>query len=114
MLEDVRARLQPGGLFVDVGANIGNHALFAAGVCGARVIAFEPSPCLADHCAATLAANGLSIDLRRQGAGASSSRAVVHPGQVDNAGMTHLLPNPDGAAEVVTLDQALAYESRQS
>ncbi len=111
MLEDVRARLHPGGLFVDVGANIGNHALFAAGVCSARVIAFEPAPCLADHCAATLAANGLSIDLRRQGAGANPTRAAIHPGQAGNAGMTRLLPDPEGVAQIVTLDQALAHES---
>lgn len=39
------ARLhQPGGLIIDGGANIGNHAVFFAGVMGAPVIAFEPQP----------------------------------------------------------------------
>lgn len=34
-----------GGLFVDIGANIGNHALYALKFLGAdRVIAFEPNP----------------------------------------------------------------------
>ncbi|MFG5408137.1 FkbM family methyltransferase [Piscinibacter sakaiensis] len=32
------------GVFVDVGANIGNHAIYFAEVIGSRVIAFEPQP----------------------------------------------------------------------
>ncbi|GGC31822.1 hypothetical protein GCM10011504_07570 [Siccirubricoccus deserti] len=109
MLEDLRRRLPPGGLFVDVGANIGNHSLFAAGVCGARVLAFEPAPELADHCAATLAANGLaaSLDLRRQGAGAAPGFATLRSGPAGNAGMTALVPAAAGAVEVVRLDDVL-------
>jgi FkbM family methyltransferase len=34
--------LRPGDLFVDVGANIGSYSVLAAGVAGARVVAFEP------------------------------------------------------------------------
>lgn len=30
--------------FVDIGANIGSYSILAAGVCGARVLAFEPVP----------------------------------------------------------------------
>ena len=36
--------LRPGGLFADVGANIGAFTVLAAGVAGAAVTAFEPSP----------------------------------------------------------------------
>lgn len=109
MLEDLRRRLKPGGLFVDVGANIGNHALFAAGPCGARVLAFEPSPALADHCAATLAANGLSarLDLRRQGLGAAPGTAALRPGPGHNAGRTRLEAGA-GTVAVVRLDDVLA------
>ncbi|MFZ4410190.1 MAG: FkbM family methyltransferase, partial [Paracraurococcus sp.] len=109
MLEDLRRRLRPGGLFVDVGANIGNHALFAAAVCGARVLAFEPAPALADHCAATLAANGVSarLDLRRQGVGAAVGQARLLPGPGHNAGRTRLESGP-GEVAVVRLDDMLA------
>ncbi len=109
MLEDLRRRLRPGGLFVDVGANIGNHALFAAAVCGARVLAFEPAPALADHCAATLAANGVSamLDLRRQGVGAAAGQARLLPGPGHNAGRTRLEAGP-GEVAVVRLDDVLA------
>lgn len=30
--------------FVDIGANVGSYSILAAGVCGARVLAFEPVP----------------------------------------------------------------------
>jgi len=109
MLEDIRRRLPPGGLFVDVGANIGNHSLFAAGVCGARVLAFEPSPTLAEHCAATLAANGLAgrAELRQVGLGAAAGAAALLPGPLGNAGRTRLDPDSAGGVPVLRLDDAL-------
>lgn len=108
MLEDLRTRLQPGELFVDVGANIGNHALFAAGVCGARVLAFEPSPALAEHCAATLAANGLAgaLELRRAGVAEAAGTARLRPGPGGNAGQTSLDPG-EGEVPLVRLDDVL-------
>ena len=110
MLEDLRSRLAPGAVFVDVGANVGNHALFAAGVCGARVIAFEPSPPLADHCAANLTVNGVAgqVILRQQGIGACSGRARAVPGPTGNSGMTRLdVTDSAGEIEVVSLDDVL-------
>ena len=35
---------KPGGLIVDVGANIGNHTVYFSQVIGAKVAAFEPQP----------------------------------------------------------------------
>ena len=110
MLEDLRHRLTPDSVFVDVGANIGNHALFAAAVCGARVIAFEPSQSLAEHCAANLALNSVAkrVTLRHQGVGASSGRANLVPGPICNAGMTKLdCTDDNGTIEVVCLDDVL-------
>lgn len=113
MLEDLRRRLPPDGVFFDVGANIGNHTLFAAGVCGARVLAFEPSGELADHCAANLQANGVAerVELRREGVGERSGWARIVPGPRHNAGMTRLelAEGPEGDAVAVTsLDDAAA------
>ena len=36
--------LHPADTFYDVGANIGSYTILAAGVCGAKVCAFEPAP----------------------------------------------------------------------
>lgn len=42
MLRDMAERLSPGDLVLDIGANVGNHALYLAAVSRARVVAFEP------------------------------------------------------------------------
>ena len=42
MLQDLRVRLHPKVIVIDVGANIGNHALYLAATVGARVIASSP------------------------------------------------------------------------
>ena len=47
-LEIIRDHFDASEVFVDVGANVGNHAMFAAGALAVRrVIAFEP--CLVQH-----------------------------------------------------------------
>lgn len=44
MLDFLAALVPAGGMVADVGANIGNHAVWFAGVMGCRVRAFEPIP----------------------------------------------------------------------
>jgi FkbM family methyltransferase len=48
-----------GGIYLDVGANIGNHAVFFGTFCAEHVVAFEPHPQLQDILRRNLAANGL-------------------------------------------------------
>lgn len=56
-----------GGLFVDIGANVGNHSIYALVFLGAeRVIAFEPNP---------MANRALEINLQINGFG---DRATIH------------------------------------
>ncbi len=52
--------LRPGDLFVDVGANLGSYSLLAAGVAGARCLAFEPIPVTCERLQKALAINGLA------------------------------------------------------
>jgi len=67
------ARVFPhGGTFVDIGANIGNHTLWAALFMGAgRVIAFEPNPKAIEILVPNVMVNGLSdvVDLSHLGLG---------------------------------------------
>lgn len=57
----VRARLAPGGIAIDIGANLGEWTLPFARAVGAagRVLAIEPAPRNAEALARTLAANAL-------------------------------------------------------
>jgi FkbM family methyltransferase len=46
-------------LFLDIGANVGSFSVLAAGVCKAKVWAFEPDPVTASYLRRNLAINGL-------------------------------------------------------
>jgi FkbM family methyltransferase len=98
MLRDMAARLQPGDLVLDIGANIGNHTLYLASVAGCRVHAFEPNKHL---CEALVQ----SVEFNRQ-----SDRVVVHQvGVAASEGMarfSHLDPANLGAQSLEQVQDA--------
>jgi FkbM family methyltransferase len=61
-------------LFIDVGANVGAYSVLAAGVVGARVLAFEPAPLAYAALMDNLRLNNLEarVAARRQGVGAQT------------------------------------------
>jgi FkbM family methyltransferase len=71
----LEGELEPGDVFVDVGAHVGVHALSAARRIrelggGGRVIAFEPTPDSAATLRAAAARNGLRVDVVEAALGA--------------------------------------------
>lgn len=62
-LERLKSYIQPGDLVLDIGAHVGNHTLYFAKVCGARVVAFEPNPRAFQKMMETLIANGVRKDV---------------------------------------------------
>ncbi len=115
-----------GGVFVDVGANVGNHSVYALKFLGAeRVIAFEPNPAAAELLAINLALNGLAARVDHRLAGLSDRRSearLVAPRHKD-LGSTRLAAidgvatdvtpsgsSPAPACVVFTGDEALAGE----
>ena len=72
------AHFSPGGTFVDIGANVGNHTLFAALFMGANVVAFEPNPPAIALLRANVALNGLGdrVDLTHLGWGLSDAEGA--------------------------------------
>src|SRR5436190_18788392 len=74
-------RLHADAVFVDVGAHIGTHTIYALRTGRfARAIAFEPEPRNARLLAMNLDVNGLSgaVVLVRKAAGAATGTAVLH------------------------------------
>lgn len=92
MLRSMAARLAPGDLVLDVGANVGNHSLYLAAVAGASVHAFEPNEALAAAMRESVALNEMT------------DRVVVHAaavGREPGAGVFHeSLPQNLGAQVV--------------
>jgi FkbM family methyltransferase len=62
IIDLIKKYLPLGGTFVDIGANIGFHSLFAASVTGARgrVLSFEPLPRLQQQLERSLKENGFT------------------------------------------------------
>ena len=99
------------GLVIDVGANIGNHAVFFARFLGAHVIAIEPNPSMVPILERNLRKNaaGGGWEIVEAAAGSSPDRgAVMLPEDGANAGMAQVRTAEDGDAgpgvDVRTLD----------
>jgi FkbM family methyltransferase len=110
------ARHFDGGLLVDVGANIGNHTVYALRLLGAdRVIAFEPNPKAALLLTVNLALNGLSHLAEHRPVGLadrSAEACLVAPRNKDLGNTRISLTEGDaGSCRVVTGDEALAGET---
>lgn len=95
ILAVVTSLLKPGDLVLDIGANIGNHSIFFAGISSAHVEAFEPFPLAADIMAENLRLNNLEhlVRLHRLAAGATAGEATLYEANGYNMGKTSLVWN---------------------
>jgi FkbM family methyltransferase len=107
---DIIERHFRGGVFVDVGSNVGNHAIYAALFLGAaRVIAFEPNPLAARILDINLALNQLagSVTVHHSGLADRSGRASIWI-SADNLGRARLTSDATGDRELVRGDDVLS------
>ena len=98
---DIIARHFNGGVFVDVGANVGNHSLYAfAFLDAAKVIAFEPVPDASRLLEINIALNGFQdrVELHRKGLSDAPGfgEPEIDPRKIDNLGATRLAISETG------------------
>lgn len=100
--------LRPSELLADIGANIGSYALLAAGISGARVVAFEPHPITAGHLERNVDHNRLrnQIEVRRMALSDTAGEGALTD-ELDT--MNHLVTGDEGGTKVLlrTLDGEL-------
>jgi FkbM family methyltransferase len=102
-----------GGVFVDIGSNVGNHSLYVGTYLHPRqIVVFEPNPPAIAILKLNLAMNGLQgiVDLTYLGTGLADvpSRAQIRVPD-GNLGGTWLAPSQDdGALVLIRGDDALA------
>jgi FkbM family methyltransferase len=65
-------------LFVDVGANVGHYSLLAAGICGCKVMAFEPIPLTFSKLNKNVKLNGLSDKLKTYNIGVGEENSFLN------------------------------------
>ena len=77
LLTDVRQR-HHSGTAVDVGAHVGNHALYLAAVCDLRVLAFEADPATYERLEDNVALNpGIDVDCHHLALGAVNGAGSI-------------------------------------
>lgn len=89
----IEARLKPGEVFVDVGANLGWFSILAGRLVGpvGTVVAIEASPLLAGELRRNVEANRLSnVRILNAAAGAEAGTVDVVHGPAENAGLTRV------------------------
>lgn len=102
-----------GGTFVDVGANVGNHSLYAALFCDAeRIVAFEPDPRSRSILEYNLRLNMVRdrVDLRAVGLADKAGQATISRDVALNLGATRLARSDGGTLTLERGDIALAGE----
>ena len=110
-LEKLKSHFPKGGTFVDLGANVGNHSLFAALFLEAgRVIPFEPNPKAYTLLVNNVIVNGLidTFDLTKLGVGVSDAHEGGYAMQKKdrNLGGAKMLAG-EGQLEVYRADSLL-------
>lgn len=103
-----------GGTFVDIGSNVGNHAVYAAKFLGAsKVIAIEPNQAAYKILRCNIFLNELQDIIHHVAVGLSDApgRASAETNNMDNLGNTVLIPDPStGGIELTTGDTILDAE----
>ena len=102
MLEDMRSRLAPGDLVVDVGAHIGTHSVYLAALCACPVIAFEPHPNAFAALCENLHRNGVtaSVEARCCAVGADNGFAILE--ETLDLGQTRAIGSGHGSGVPLT------------
>ena len=115
MLEAMGDVLTKGDLVLDIGANIGNHTLYLAAVCGCRVVAFEPNPILATPLQESITINGLeeTVSLIPKGVGAAEARGIFAESKPDNLGAQSLtlISEPDQISDISNILEITPLDS---
>ena len=111
-LAAIKAHFPHGGVFVDIGANVGNHSLYvAAFMAPSRVIPFEPNPSAYKLLIANMAMNGFQdvFDLSHLGVGLADRDAggFAMVEQPRNLGGSRMREDAGGGLQVVVGDDAL-------
>ena len=107
--------LQPGDLFVDVGANIGSYSILAGSCDGVNVLAFEPAPSTFSWLEKNISINDLGDKVKAMNFGLADKKGTVNFSSNLDVRNHVLLENkenlPSIEINVLTLDNVLEGKS---
>lgn len=117
----ISRRLRSGGVFVDVGSNLGYYALLASRIVGpaGAVVAIEASPRIFKQLTATIGENRCTnVRAVNIAVAASPGHVTIYAGPSENSGATSTLRDwregkPEAEVAALPLDQILTAEELQ-
>lgn len=114
MLMDVKNRVPEDSVIIDVGAYIGNHSMFFAQHCQARVFSIEPNSEAFALLEKNIQLNGLEnkTTLYNYGIGKKRGKGSIVGGSEDNMGMSQLKDNVEGEVVIETIDHLFSELNR--
>lgn len=95
------------GLALDIGSNIGNHAIFFAKECGfPKVLAFEPIASTYETLVKNIGCNRLEavVDTYNYAIGAMDGQASIKETVKNNSGATALKVDVEGGIKIISID----------
>ena len=107
LLAEIRPMIAPGAVVVDAGANIGNHSVYFALICGAAAVhAIEPMRVTSDILRRNIALNGLEprVIVHQMALGAAEGTAELRHFFRGNLGAASVDPAQPGVYRVAPLD----------
>lgn len=106
LLEFLKDFLAEGDLILDVGANIGNHTIFFAGVCGCDVEAFEPNDEASSYLGKNIELNALSsrVKVHKVALSDREGRVSINVSVPGNLGATSFKVDEQGSVPAATAD----------
>lgn len=109
LLEDIERRARPGKI-IDVGAHIGNHTVYFAGVMNREVISFEPDESNRAQLKGNVAFNDLAsrVKILPAAAGSASGFCRTEAMREGNSGMTRVIPG-EGTTPIVAIDDLALF-----
>lgn len=113
LLEFLKDFLARGSLVLDVGANIGNHTIFFAGVCGCEVEAFEPNQEAGRYLRRNIELNDLGslVTVHEVALSDKPGRVSVDVSVPGNLGATSFKADAHGSVEAAIAD-SFSFDKR--
>lgn len=106
----IQDNIAPGAVFLDIGSNVGNHAVFVGTYCDPKaMILIEPNPAAIQILELNLLLNAMTADVRHLGLGlsdgASRAEAAWEP---NNLGGARMIAQDEGPIRLVSGDSLFA------
>jgi len=115
-LEQVSSFITPEDVVFDVGAHIGNHAVYFASICNARVYSFEPNPTSYNVLSENIKLNSLedSVSVLNSALGAEERKVGLEAVHDTDIGTTRVSYSGENIHEMTSIDAYFKSNSMSS